>query len=157
MFGLAYVIRFLTSFSSIDRHLLFARLLMLFYLTEVRFAQSSHLLMCMSLGTLTSTIRTFWPILVELIDLVNFAIIFVTLRWLTFLLGSLIATPLPYPFGFIFSRDPISSDHVSISIDFPSKPNKDAHFHRTAYDYSRANYDWWSSWSFERCSMGGYL
>ena len=41
-----------------------------------------------------------------------------------------------------FSRDPISSDHVvSISIDFPSKPNKDAHFHRTAYDYSRANYD----------------
>ena len=45
----------------------------------MRFAQSSHLLMYMSLGTLTSTIRTFWPILVELIDLVNFAIIFVIL------------------------------------------------------------------------------
>ena len=37
----------------------------------MRFSRSSHLLMCLSLGTLTSIIRTGKPILVELIDLVN--------------------------------------------------------------------------------------
>ena len=35
------------------------------------FSQSTHLLMCLSLETLTSIIRTGLPILVELIDLVN--------------------------------------------------------------------------------------
>ena len=48
--------------------------------------------MFLSLETLTSTIRTVLPILVELIDLVNFAIIFLSqmtlLRWLTLLRGS---------------------------------------------------------------------
>ena len=46
----------------------------------------------LSLETLTSIIRTGLPILVELIDLVNSVIIFLSqmtlLRWLTFLLGS---------------------------------------------------------------------
>ena len=48
--------------------------------------------MFLSLETLTSMIRTGLPILVELIDLVNSVIIFLSqmtlLRWLTFLLGS---------------------------------------------------------------------
>ena len=56
------------------------------------FSRSTHLLMFLSLETLTSIIRTGLPILVELIDLVNSVIIFLSqmtlLRWLTFLLGS---------------------------------------------------------------------
>ena len=44
----------------------------------MRFPRSTHLLMCLSLGTLTSIIRTGLPILVELIDLVNSVIIFQT-------------------------------------------------------------------------------
>ena len=58
----------------------------------MRFSPSTHLLMFLSLETLTSIIRTGLPILVELIDLVNSVIIFLSqmtlLRWLTFLLGS---------------------------------------------------------------------
>ena len=58
----------------------------------MRFSRSTHLLMFLSLETLTSIIRTGLPILVELIDLVNSVIIFLSqmtlLRWLTFLLGS---------------------------------------------------------------------
>ena len=58
----------------------------------MRFSRSTHLLMFLSLETLTSIIRTGSPILVELIDLVNSVIIFLSrmtlLRWLTFLLGS---------------------------------------------------------------------
>ena len=57
----------------------------------MRFSRSTHLLMFLSLENLTS-IRSGLPILVELIDLVNSAIIFLSqmtlLRWLTFLLGS---------------------------------------------------------------------
>ena len=36
-----------------------------------------------------------------------------------------------------------SSDHVvvSVSIDFPSNSQRDAPFHRIAYDYSRADWD----------------
>ena len=59
---------------------------------EMRFSRSTHLLMFLSLETLTSIIRTDLPILAELIDLVNSVIIFLSqmilLRWLTFLLGS---------------------------------------------------------------------
>ena len=57
----------------------------------MRFSRSTHLLIFLSLETLTSIIRTGLPILVELIDLVNSVIIFLSqmtlLRWLTFLLG----------------------------------------------------------------------
>ena len=64
----------------------------LFHVTWMRFSQSTHLLMFLSLETLTFIIRTGLPILVELIDLVNSVIIFLSqmtlLRWLTFLLGS---------------------------------------------------------------------
>ena len=58
----------------------------------MRFSRSTHLLMYLSLETLTSIIRTGLPIPVELIDLVNPFIIFLSqtalLKWLTFLLGS---------------------------------------------------------------------
>ena len=67
-------------------------LLIIFHLTQIMFSPSTHLLICLSLETLTSTIRTDWSILVELIDLVNSAIVFIShttlLRWLTFLPGS---------------------------------------------------------------------
>ena len=58
----------------------------------IRFSRSTHLLMFFSLETLTSIIRTGLPILVELMDLVNSVIMFLSqmtlLRWLTFLLES---------------------------------------------------------------------
>ena len=57
----------------------------------MRFSRSTHLLIFLSLETLTSIIRTGLPILVELIDLVNSVIIFLSQmtlpRWLTFLHG----------------------------------------------------------------------
>ena len=56
------------------------------------FSQSTDLLMCLSLETLTSIIRTGLPILVELIDLADYVIIILSwmalLRQLTFLLRS---------------------------------------------------------------------
>ena len=50
-----------------------------------------------------------------------------------------------------------NSDHVvvSVSIDFPSNSQRDAPFHRVAYDYSCA--DWDGLHDHLRCSMGGYL
>ena len=63
-----------------------------FHLTSMKFSQSTHLLLCLSLETVTSIIRTSSPILVEVIDLVISVIVFLSqitlLRWLTFLLGS---------------------------------------------------------------------
>ena len=54
----------------------------------MRFSRSIHLLMFLSLKTLTSIIRTGLPILEELMDLVNSVIIFLSqmtlLSWLTF-------------------------------------------------------------------------
>ena len=63
-------------FSSVDYLLPFVLFLMVFLLTWMRFFQSTHLLMCLSLEALTSIIGTGWPILVELLDLVNSVIIF---------------------------------------------------------------------------------
>ena len=88
-----YFTECLTSFSSIDHLLrLCARFLILFHLTQMRFSRSTHLPMFLSLEALTSIIRTGLPVLVELIDLVNSAIILLSqmtlLRWLTFLLAS---------------------------------------------------------------------
>ena len=58
----------------------------------MRFSRSFHLPMFLSMETWTSIIRTGLPIVVELINLVNSVIIFLSqmtlLRWLTFLLGS---------------------------------------------------------------------
>ena len=47
------------------------KFLILFHLTKMRFSWSTDLLMCLSLETLTSIIRTDLPILVELMDLVT--------------------------------------------------------------------------------------
>ena len=103
--------------------------------------------MLLSLETLTSIIRTDLPILVELTDLVNSVIIFLSqtilLRWLTFLLldlfissdASICSTMAFPPLG--------NSDHVivSVSIDFPSYSQCDAPFHYIAFDYSHADRD----------------
>ena len=94
-FRLLYFTQRLISFSSID-HLLcgYVQFLILFHLTYMRFSQSTHLVMCLSLETLTSILRTGLPILVELIDMAKSVIIFlksqtILLRYLTFLLRSL--------------------------------------------------------------------
>ena len=92
VFNWLYFTQCLTSFSFIDHLLrLCAWFLLLFHLTYRRFSRSTNLLLFLSLQTLTF-IRTGLPILVELINLVNSVIIFLSgmtlLRWLTFLLQS---------------------------------------------------------------------
>ena len=91
----------------------------------------------------------------ELIDLVNSVIILLSkmtlLRWLTFLLGSetVILTVLLFWIFFLHASicstmafPPMgSSDHVSVSINFPSYSQQDASLHRIAYDYSCAEWD----------------
>ena len=128
----------------------------------MRFSRSTHLLMFLSLETLTSIIRTGFPILVELIDVVNPIIIFLyqmtLLRWLTTWVVNHTRVPncdshSPVLLDLFISSDasicstmpfpPLgNSDHVvvSVSIDFSSNSQRDAPFHRIAYDYSRA--DW---------------
>ena len=63
----------------------------------MRFSQSTHLLMFLSLETLMSIIRTGLPILVKLINILNSVIIFLShttvLRWLAFLLRSQTVIP----------------------------------------------------------------
>ena len=113
--------------------------------------------MFLSLETLTSIIRTGSPILVELIDLVNTVISFLSqmtlLRWLTFLLRSQTVIHEVLLFGFFSSDASIcstvtlpplgTSDHVvvSVSINLPSNLQQGALFHRIAYDYSCADWD----------------
>ena len=104
----------------------------------------------------TSIIRTDLPILVELIDLVNSVIIF--LSQMTFhtqipgcdshgpaLLDLFLTSDTSICFTMAFPPSG-NSDHVvvSVSIDFPSNCQRDAPFHRIAYDYSHA--DWDSLW-----------
>ena len=102
----------------------------------------THLLMFLSLETLMPIIRAGLPILVELIDLANFAIIFLSqmtlLRWLTFLLGSQTVILIVLLFWISFF---LLHFVVSVSIDFPSNSQRDAPFHRIAYDYSCADWD----------------
>ena len=115
--------------------------------------------MLLSLETLASIIKTGLPILVELINLMNSAIIFLSqttlLRWLTFLLRSLtVDSQSPALLDLFLSSDasicstmafpPLgNSDHVvvSVSIDFPSNSQQDAPLHRIAYNYSCADWD----------------
>ena len=129
----------------------------------MKFSRSTHLLIFLSLEILTSVIRTGLPILVELIDLVNSVIIFLSqmtlLRWLTFLLGSqtiILIVLLFWIYLFlltlVFDASICStmaflplgnSDHVvaSVSIDFPSNSQRDALFHRVAYGHFRSDWD----------------
>ena len=119
----------------------------------MRFSQSTHLLMCLSLETLTSIIRTGWANLVEMIDLVNFLIIFLSqiilLKWLIFLLRSLTVTLSPTLLDLFLSSDAGicstmafpqlgNSNHVvaSVSIDFLSNSKRDALFHCIVFDNS---------------------
>ena len=109
-------------------------------------------------GDFTSIIRTGLPILVELIDLMNSVIIFLSqttlLKWLAFLLVPRLWFSQSCSLGLFLSSDasicstmvfpPLgNSDHalVSISIDFPSYSQPDAPFHHTAYDYSHGLHD----------------
>ena len=112
--------------------------------------------MFLSLETLASIIRTGLPILVELIDLVNSVMIFLsqmTTQMVNFLTwipdcyyhcpalldlfvspdASICSTMAFPPLG--------NSDHVvvSVSVDFPSNSQWDTPFHPIAYDYSRAD------------------
>ena len=124
----------------------------------MRFSRSTHLLICLFLETLTSIIRTGLPILVELINLVNSVIIFLSqtnlLTWLTFRLGYQTDSQRPPLLDLFLSSDvsicstnafpPLgNSDHtvISVSIDFPSYSQNVAPFHCIAYDYSRADWD----------------
>ena len=118
----------------------------------MRFSRSTHLLMLLSLETLMSIIRTGLPILVELINLVNSVITFLSqmtsLRWLTFLLESqtLILIILLFWIYFLhlmlvfvllwFSLHwEILIMLLRVSIDFPTNSQRDAPFHCIAYDY----------------------
>ena len=118
----------------------------------MRFSQSTHLLF-LSLETLTSIIRTGLPILLELINLVNSDIMFLSqmtlLRWLTFLLGSqtvILIVPVFWIYLFIgasicstMAFPPLQNSYrnvVSVSIDFPTNSQQDVPFHRIAYNYS---------------------
>ena len=118
------------------------------------FSRSTHLLMVLSLETLTSFIRTGLPVLVELIDLVNSVIICLSQKMVncrTRILGCDFYSPALLDF-FLSSDASICStvafpsmgncDYVvSVFIDFPSNLQGDALFHRITYDYSLADWD----------------
>ena len=114
--------------------------------------------MFLFLETLTSIIRTGLPILVELIDLMNSVIIFLTqmtlLRELTFLIRSQTDSHSLALLDLFISSDtsicstmafpPLGNfDHVIVlvSIGFPSNSQGDAPFHRIAYGYSCSDWD----------------
>ena len=125
----------------------------------MRFSRSTHLLMFLSLETLTFIIRIGVLILVELINLVN-SYNFSTSNDLTQMVNFPARIPdcdshSPALLDFFLSSDtsicstmafpPLgNSDHVvvSVSIDFPSHSQRDTPFHRIAYDYSRGDFPW---------------
>ena len=100
-------------------------------------------------GDCNFIIRTGLAILVELIDLVNSIIIFLSqitlLKWLTLLIGSQTVMVLLFfiltSYASICSTMPFpplgNSDHVfvSVSIDFPSNSQQGAPFHCIACDF----------------------
>ena len=120
----------------------------------MRFSRSTHLLMFLSLETLTSIIRTGLPILVELIYLVNSVFSNDLTQLVNFptwipdcdshspaLLDLFLSSDASICFTMAFP--PLgNSDHVvvSVSIDFPINSKQDTLFHHVAYDYSCA--DW---------------
>ena len=124
----------------------------------MRFSRSTHLLF-LFLETLTFIIRTGLSILVELINLVNSAIIFLSqmtiLRWFTFLLRS--QTHSPALLDLFISSDASICSTVQccclgfrwLSMKFTTGCPVSSH---SLWLFS----GWlgWSSWSFERCSLG---
>ena len=147
----------------------------------MRFSRSTHLLICLSLETLTSIIRTGSPFMVELIDLVNSAIIFLSqttlLRCLTFPLGSqTVIITVPLFWIYLFLLDLISSLDLFIHLFYKGFPSTGEFwsccclsFHWLSIIFTTGCpvsshclllFSCWlgpSSWSFETCSMGGYL
>ena len=137
----------------------------------MRFSRSTHLLMFLSLETLTSTMRTGLPILVELIDLVLW-FLYIILNDFTQMVN--FPTRIPdilivllfkiYPFlvMLVFVLQWLSN-HWKILIMLLSQ------FPLTSIKFTTgcpisSHRLWlflcwlgWSSWSFERCSIGGYL
>ena len=111
--------------------------------------------MFLSLETSTSITRAGLPILVEPIDLVNPVIIFFS-NDVTQMVNFPTRIPdcdshSPALLDLFLSSDASIcstmafppwgiSDHVVVSIDFPTNSQEDAAFHRIPYDYSRA--DW---------------
>ena len=126
------------------------------------FSRSTHLLIFLSLETLTSIIRTGSPILVELIDLVNSAITFLSqmtlLRWLTFLCRSqtvILIVLLFWAYFFPSIGKFWSCCYLSfhwLFINFTTRCLISLHSLWLFLCWLG-----WSLWSFERCSMGGYL
>ena len=122
----------------------------------MRFSRSTHLLMYLSMETLTSIIRTGLPILVELIDLChNFSISNDLTQIVNFptwipdcdshspaLLDLVLSSDSSICYTMAFASLGNSDIVVaSVSIDFPSYSQRDALFHRLAYDYSHADWD----------------
>ena len=128
----------------------------------MRFSRLTHLSMCLSSVTLTSIIRTGKPILVELIDLVNFVLIFRPVLFCCNFCCCDFHSPALF----------LSSDASIYSImTFPPLGISDMlcqfplTLHQTETEcpvwlYSLWLFSCWlgrSSWSFERCSMRIYL
>ena len=120
----------------------------------MRFSRSTHLPMCLSLGTLSSIIRTYsvkfgggcttqTPISNDLTQIVNFPTRIPdcdshspALLDLFISLDTSICSTMAFP--------PLGNfDHVvvSVSIDFPINSKQDSLFHRVAYGYSHADWD----------------
>ena len=156
-----FLLLFSTGFTSLSVLLLFpricARFLILFHVTQMRFSRSTHLLIFLSLETLTSIISstypggTDWPgelcynfsISNNFTQMVNFTTWIpgcdshgpALLDWFISSATSICSTIAFHLLG--------NSDHlVSVSIDFPSNSQQDDQIHCIIYDYSHA--DWGS-------------
>ena len=135
----------------------------------MRFARPTHLLMSLSLETLTSIIRTGLLILVELIDLVNgynFSISNDLTQMVNFptqipdcdshssaLLDLFLSSDASICSALALS--PLGNpDHVfvSVSIDVPTNSQGEATFHCIAYNYSCHDWD-----GLREHFVGGYL
>ena len=142
----------------------------------------------LSFETLTSIIRTGLPILVELIGLVNYAIIFLSqmtlLRWLTFLLGFqtvILIVLLFWVYFYLVMLTPCLVVAVQPYMEWIPIKKTMAYLLLGSWSCCCLIFHWllikfktgcsislhsiwefscwlgWSSWSFERCSMVGYL
>ena len=174
VFDWVYFTQCLTSFSSINHLLcLCAWFLILFHVTYMRFSWSTHLLF-LFLETLTSIIRTDLPILVELINLLNWVIIFLSqmtiLRWLTLLLWSqtvILIVPVFWVYFFLLMLVLLFYNGFPFIGKFWSYCCPSLHWLSIKFTLRcpiSLHSLWlflcwlgWSSWSFERCSMGEYL
>ena len=128
----------------------------------MRISWSTNLLMLLSLETLTSIIRTSLSILVELIDLVNSVIIFLSqatlFRWLAVLLRSLTVTVTVLLFLSYFFLLTLSFWSYCCS-SFHWLTNKLKMRYPVSSQSLQLFLCWlgWFFWSFERCSTGEWV